>query len=67
MLSCLPKVSQCSSLDSGDYDCVVLVTPDIDGVSHQGVKSALTSLADVDNKVRKLTLIRPFRVLENLD
>ena len=51
MLSCLPKVSQCSSLDSGDYDCVVLVTPDLDGVSHPGVKSALSSLADVDKKV----------------
>ena len=50
MLSCLPAVTACSSLESGDYDCLVLVSPDVSRVGAPAVSAALNALAAVDTK-----------------
>ena len=50
MLSCVPKVTQCSNLETGDHDSIVLVTPDLGPVSHTVLSSALSAVASVDAK-----------------
>merc|ERR1711971_79457 len=51
MLSCLPAVSACSSLESPDYDCLVLVSPDVTKAKvSSAVTASITSLAEVDSK-----------------
>ena len=58
MLSCLPKLVQCSDLETSDHDSIVLVTPDLGPVSHPLISSALTSLSQVDDKaLSSVTLV----------
>ena len=58
MLSCLPKVSQVTDLESSSHDCIVLVTPDLGPVSHPALSSALSALASVDAKaLSSVTLV----------
>jgi len=47
MLNCLPSVSVTSSLEDGDHDCLVLVSPDTD-CDNSRVSSALSSQKSVD-------------------
>jgi len=58
MLSCLPKLVQCSDLETSDHDSIVLVTPDLGPVSHPLISSALSSLSQVDDKaLSSVTLV----------
>ena len=58
MLSCLPKVTQCSDLESSSYDSIVLVTPDLGPVTHPVLSSALSAVASVDAKaLTSVTLV----------
>ena len=59
MLSCLPSVTACPSLDSPDYDCLVLVSPDVAKVGVAAVTTAVTSLAEVDAKALTTVSVCP--------
>lgn len=48
MLSCLPAVTACSSLESPDHDCLVLVCPDVTKAA-PAVSAAVSALAAVDS------------------
>ena len=50
MLSCLPAVTACSSLESPDHDCLVLVSPDVTKAGSSAVSAAVSALAEVDSK-----------------
>merc|ERR1711973_364671 len=58
MLACLPKISACADLNSTDHDCLVLVSPDLKDVGHEGVYKALDSVAEIDKKaLTSVTLV----------
>merc|ERR1711872_1163652 len=58
MLACLPKISACADLNSTDHDCLVLVSPDLKDVGHEGVFKALDSVAEIDKKaLTSVTLV----------
>ena len=50
MLSCLPSVTACASLESPDHDCLVLVSPDVTKAGSSAVSAAVSALAEVDSK-----------------
>jgi len=58
MLECLPKISACADFNSADHDCLVLVSPDLKDVGHEGVYKALDSVAEIDKKaLTSVTLV----------
>jgi len=59
MLSCLPKISHCPNIEAGDYDSVVLVSSGLEAVTHAGVKTALSSIAAVDDKALTSVSVLP--------
>jgi len=60
MLSCLPAVSACSSLESPDYDCLVLVSQDVTKAKvSSAVTAAVTSLAEVDSRAMTSVSVCP--------
>ena len=58
MLSCLPKVTHVTDLETSAHDSIVLVTPDLGPVSHPALSSALTAVASVDKSaLSSVTLV----------
>ena len=48
MLAKIPNLEPCSSLDSKDYDGIVVVAPKIEDIKVEAVKQPLAAFAKVD-------------------
>jgi len=59
MSSLVPRVTACPSLDTADYDCLVLVSPDLGPVTNSAVKTALGAVAEVDAKALTSVTVVP--------